>query len=107
LRPVLLAAIPFVSLAVTACVDNYHPEYHPVSVSEISQNLSYPVSVQNGLSAAERGPVYVMPAPLPVLVQPPPIVVQPPPVQPPPMVVHPAPVVVHPAPSPGDWQRGY
>lgn len=101
MRHVLLAAIPFASLALAGCVDNYHPEYHPVSVSEISQNLSYPVAVHNGLSAADRSPVYVVTAP-PPLVNPAPLVVEPPP-----MVVHPPPVVVHPAPSPGDWSRGY
>ena len=38
-----------ISLAMTAlcgCTNTYHPEYHPVSVSTISQNTSYPVNVQ-------------------------------------------------------------
>jgi hypothetical protein len=57
----LLNAIPLIAAA--ACSSNYHPEYHPVTVSNFSQNLSYPVAVNNGGSAGERAPVYVMPAP--------------------------------------------
>ena len=90
MRSLLLALIPCASFAIEGCVDNYHPEYHPVSVSEISQNLSYPVAVHNGFTAAERGPVVVVPASPPVLVQPAPVVVQP----------------AAPLPA-GEWFRGY
>ncbi len=53
-----------ISLAVTVlcgCTDTYHPEYHPVTVSTVSQNISYPVSVQSGaaLSSATPGVVIV------------------------------------------------
>jgi hypothetical protein len=94
LRPVLLAAIPCASFAVAGCVDNYHPEYHPVTVSEVSQNLSYPVAVHNGISAAERGPVYVVPGTAPVLVQP---------LQP----LTPMQAVPPPPMPPAEWFRGY
>ena len=91
MRSLLLAAIPCASFVLVGCVDNYHPEYHPVSVSEISQNLSYPVSVHDGMTSAERGPVFVVPASPPVMVQPAPVVV-------------PAPAPTLP---PAEWFRGY
>lgn len=50
-------------LALAACSKSYHPEYHPVSVSNFHQELSYPVSVNNGGNASERSPVYVVPGP--------------------------------------------
>ncbi len=59
------------SLLVAACTSEYHPEYHPVTVSNFSQNLAYPVSVTNGGAPTERSPVYIVPgqavagAPLP------------------------------------------
>jgi hypothetical protein len=91
LRP-LCFALPCVSLAASfalaGCGNEYHPEYHPVSVSEISQNLTYPVTVHNGITSAERGPVLVVPA-APVLVQPP------------------APPTPAPALPPAEWFRGY
>ena len=34
--------------ALPACASEYHPEYHPVTVSTVSQNLSYPVNVYQG-----------------------------------------------------------
>ena len=72
-----LAAASFV-LALAACTETYHPEYHPVTVSEVSQNLNYPVVVHNSGSPSERSPVYVGQGPAPVLATPPP----PPPQQP-------------------------
>ncbi len=41
-----LCAIALVALP--GCASEYHPEYHPVSVSTVSQNLSYPVNVYEG-----------------------------------------------------------
>ena len=41
-----LLAIALVTLS--GCASEYHPEYHPVSVNTISQNLSYPVNVYEG-----------------------------------------------------------
>jgi hypothetical protein len=59
---------PFVTLAalaVAACSSSYHPEYHPVSVSNVSQNIAYPAA--NG--GVDR--VFVVPAtPAPVVVAP-------------------------------------
>lgn len=52
-------------LALFACSSNYHPEYHPVTVSNFSQNVAYPVAVNNGGGLAERSPVYVLPGPVP------------------------------------------
>jgi hypothetical protein len=55
-------------LSLAACSSSYHPEYHPVSVSNISQNLAYPAA---GNAAGERVPVYVVPAaPAPMVVVP-------------------------------------
>jgi hypothetical protein len=83
-----LAALA-VPLALAACSSTYHPEYHPVTVSEISQNLDYPVMIHNVGAAAERSPVLVVPPPAPYLAMPPP-----PPRQ-------------APALPPAEWFRGY
>ena len=53
-RSVLLCAV---SLAMAACTSTYHPEYHPITVS----NLAYPVVVNNGGTPSERAPTYVAP----------------------------------------------
>jgi hypothetical protein len=64
------------TLLCAACSSEYHPEYHPVVVSNFSQNLSYPVSVNNGGAPTERAPVYVVPGqavaalPAPMIAQP-------------------------------------
>ncbi len=50
---VLLAA----PLALLACSSNYHPEYHPVTVSNFSQNIAYPAP-----SGPVGSTVYVVPA---------------------------------------------
>jgi hypothetical protein len=49
-------------LALGACGNTYHPEYHPVTVSHYEQHLAYPVTVQTGASPA---PVVIAPAPAP------------------------------------------
>jgi hypothetical protein len=55
-------------LCVSACSSSYHPEYHPVSVSNISQNLAYPAASN---AAGERAQVYLVPAaPAPVVMVP-------------------------------------
>jgi len=51
------------SLLLAACTSTYHPEYHPVTVSQFSQNLSYPVEVHNGGSPQDRSPVVIAPMP--------------------------------------------
>ena len=38
----------FAVIVLAACTETYHPEYHPVTVSTVSQNISYPVNVQSG-----------------------------------------------------------
>lgn len=48
-----------VSLALGACSSTYHPEYHPVTVS----NVAYPVMVNNGGSASERAPTFIVASP--------------------------------------------
>ena len=43
-------------IALPACASEYHPDYHPESVTSYSQNLSYPVNVyENGASPASSG----------------------------------------------------
>jgi hypothetical protein len=56
-------------LALGACGNTYHPEYHPVTVSHYEQHLAYPVTVQTGASPA---PVVIAPAPAPGRPHPPP-----------------------------------
>jgi hypothetical protein len=46
-------------LALGACSSTYHPEYHPVTVS----NVAYPVMVNNGGSASERAPTFIVASP--------------------------------------------
>jgi hypothetical protein len=48
------------ALALAACTSSYHPEYHPVSVNNVSQSLAYPVTVHGG-APSHGGPVYVVP----------------------------------------------
>ena len=43
-------------VALPACASEYHPDYHPESVTSYSQNLSYPVNVyENGATPAPSG----------------------------------------------------
>jgi hypothetical protein len=64
-------AFALVLLALPACGNTYHPEWHPVTVSHFSQNLDYPVTVQNGGDPAMRSPVIIAPAPMPAPAPPP------------------------------------
>ena len=75
MRPLIPTFAAWLLLA--ACSSEYHPEYHPVVVSNFSQNLSYPVSVNNGGTATERSPVYVVPASQAVAVGPGPVIAAP------------------------------
>jgi len=52
----LLLALPLF-----ACGNSYHPEYHPVTVTNVSQSYSSSVHVGGGGGAPQ--PVTVMPAP--------------------------------------------
>jgi hypothetical protein len=56
-RPIVVLSA--VSLALGACSSTYHPEYHPVTIS----NVAYPVMVNNGGSASERAPTYIVASP--------------------------------------------
>ena len=59
-KPIALVALALASALAAACGNSYHPEYHPVSVNQVEQNLSYPVTVQTG---AQPAPVVIAPAP--------------------------------------------
>lgn len=72
--------------ALVACSNTYHPEYHPVTVTQYSQDVSYPVSVHNAASSPEqRSPIVVSAGPGSVVTQPgaPTLPAMPPPPQPP------------------------
>ena len=56
MRTVILAFL--VASCLPACANEYHPEYHPVTVSNVEQNYSSPVYV-----AGAARPVVVGPAP--------------------------------------------
>jgi hypothetical protein len=58
------------TIALTACSSSYHPEYHPVTVSNFSQNISYAPGSPTWGAVPER-PSTVVLAPLP----PPPAVI--------------------------------
>jgi len=79
-RPLVLVFAA--AIALVACSDSYHPEYHPVTVTNFSQNVGYPVVVNNGGPVADRSPVYV--APLSNANAPPAFAAPPPPTEPPP-----------------------
>jgi hypothetical protein len=55
------ALVLAVTLTSLACSSNYHPEYHPVTVSNFSQNIAYPLSV-NGAAPAQPA-VVILPSP--------------------------------------------
>jgi hypothetical protein len=75
-RPIVILVAA--SLALVACASTYHPEYHPVTVS----NVAYPVVVNNGGSPSERSPTFIVPG-VPV-VAPPATVLAPAPAEQPP-----------------------
>ena len=68
MRALLLSLLTAVA-TLTGCGNVYHPEFHPTTVSHYSQNVSYPVTVQNGGDPATRSPVYIAPAPIPAPAQ--------------------------------------
>lgn len=55
----------FAIVGLTACSSVYHPEFHPVNLSNYSQNLSYPVMVEHGGDPAARSALIIAPAPPP------------------------------------------
>ena len=57
--PLVQALIPAALLAALGCSSTYHPEYHPVTVTHFSQNIS----------GGAATPVYIAPPP-PVVVVP-------------------------------------
>ena len=59
------------AFGLVACGNTYHPEYHPVTVTQYSQDLSYPVSVHNAGPAAERSPVVIAQPVMPAMPPPP------------------------------------
>jgi hypothetical protein len=59
----------FAVASLAACTSTYHPEYHPVTATTITQTYSSPMAV----GAAVQRPIVVAPAP------PPPVIVQTPP----------------------------
>lgn len=68
MRPIVFP-LASLTLALAACSSSYHPEYHPVTVSNFSQNIAYPVSV-NGTTTIERPTTYVVPGTPPPLALP-------------------------------------
>ena len=57
-------SIVIASAALFACGNTYHPEYHPVTVMQNQQDLTYPVTVNNGGPPEQRSPVVIAPAPM-------------------------------------------
>jgi hypothetical protein len=62
----LVSLAPFAALVVIACGNTYHPEYHPVTTTSLTQTYSNPVVVHNGGAPSERSPVIIEPAPGPM-----------------------------------------
>jgi len=54
------AILLVLALPLLHCGNSYHPEYHPVTVTNVSQSYSSPVHVGGG---GVPQPVTVMPAP--------------------------------------------
>jgi hypothetical protein len=57
------------SCTLAACANEYHPEYHPVTVSHYSQSVSYPTVL--GASTVPSVIMNVPPPPAPPTVTPP------------------------------------
>ena len=65
-------ALAIVASSVAACTSTYHPEYHPVTATTITQTYSGGAVLSSG-PAAQR-PVFVAPtASPPVVIQAPPL----------------------------------
>jgi hypothetical protein len=62
----LASLAPVAALFSIACGNTYHPEYHPVTTTSISESYSNPVVVHNGGNPSERSPVIIEPAPGPI-----------------------------------------
>lgn len=62
----LASLAPLAALFCVACGNTYHPEYHPVTTTSISESYSNPVVVHNGGAPSERSPVIIEPAPGPI-----------------------------------------
>ncbi len=54
------ALLALASLALAACGNTYHPEYHPVTVTSYEQHVAYPAA---GPASAQPGPVFRPPPP--------------------------------------------
>ena len=64
--------VALVAVSLAACTSTYHPEYHPVTTTTVTQTYGAPATVVNGASA-QRPAVVVAPAPsAPIVVQGPP-----------------------------------
>ena len=66
MRTLLLSALVVTAVA---CTTETHPEFHPVSVSNVSQNVSYPTTIfqsgsQTPLAGASEGRPYAEAGPL-------------------------------------------
>jgi hypothetical protein len=59
-RPLLALPLVFVPLALGACGNTYHPEYHPVTVTSYAQHVAYPAA---GPTTAPPGPILHLPPP--------------------------------------------
>lgn len=57
-----LVPLAFAALAVEACGNTYHPDYHPVTVTSYSQRVVYPAQ---GASRDAPGPIFRPPPPTP------------------------------------------
>ncbi len=70
-HPPLSSLFVSAAIAVTACSSSYHPEYHPVTVSNFSQNISYaPASPYWGAGTERPSTIVVAPPPPAVVVVP-------------------------------------
>lgn len=56
-----LVPLAFAALAVGACGNTYHPDYHPVTVTSYSQRVAYPPEG----AASAHGPIFRPPPPAP------------------------------------------
>jgi hypothetical protein len=59
-RPMRLVTLALAPLALAACGNTYHPEYHPVTVTNYEQHVAYPAGEAAGARAA---PVFQAPPP--------------------------------------------
>jgi hypothetical protein len=63
MRAITVLALGVALVALAACGNTYHPDYHPVTVTTYEQHVAYPPGASR--TNAPPGPVFSTPPPQP------------------------------------------